>query len=468
MERARRCWAPLALALALGEPACASSSPNGPKAPTAADDAAAQARRLDEFTRIEGEALDWIAASDPRLALRAHVVASDEVLAKIGTAAVLAEDATAQIRNRSLDLFAFRARAHALEEASSRLEKSPGELPDVAPPGGILARPRLERELLRRLVEEERARAADEGSLGDASGDLVRGILETWTPLASPQDLPERDAWVSRRLLQIRDSLRSDRRVTGPLDVDVALYPLERLLAPLQYPKGAAAIAEVRVTLDADPRAAPPRVAPERIAQGIQIHLGLQVDPATLTPRLEHLEAALRDLAEHALDGAGPGKPAALSRAREMLLSEAPCPAVAGTRVRSMAPPPERSAVCGALHALSEEGDAAATLAALHDDVILALAATTTPPPRTRLLSKPDDDVVDTLERAARERPIVALGVALAAEIIFAPGSSDVRIRTWRALGDTPLDVMAREVEAAVREADAGAPALPPAPAPKP
>jgi hypothetical protein len=465
MERARRCWAPLALALALGAPACASSSPNGPKAPSVPDESAAQARRLEEFTRIEGESLDWIAASDPRLALRTHVVPSDEVLAKIGTAAVLAEDATALIRNRSLDLFAFRARAHALEEASSRLAKSSGELPEAAPPGSVLTRPRLERELLGRLVEEERARAADEGGLGDSSGDLVRGILETWTPLATPQDLPDRDAWVSRRLLQIRDSLRSDRRITGPLDVDVALYPLERLLAPLQYPKGAAAIAEVRVALDADPRAKPPRVAPERIAEEIHVHLGLEVDPATLKPRLEHLEAALRDLAEHALGAAGPGRPAALARARETLLSEAPCPAVAGTRVRSMAPPPERSAVCGALHALAEEGEPAATLAALHDDVILALAATTTPPPRTQLLSKPDDDVVDTLERAARERPIVALGVALAAEIVFAPGSSDVRIRTWRALGDAPLDVVAREVEAAVREAD---PPVAPAPPPRP
>jgi hypothetical protein len=298
--------------------------------------------------------------------------------------------------------------------------------------------------------------------LGDASGDLVRGILMTWTPLAAPQDLPERDAWVSKRLLQIRDSLRTDRRLTGPLDVDVALYPLERLLAPLQYPKGAAAIAEVRVALDADPRAAPPRVAPDRLAQAIQTHLGLKIDPATLKGRLEQLEGELRDLAEHALDAAGPGRAAALDRARGMLLSEAPCPPVAGTRVRSMAPPPERSAVCGALHVLAEEADPAAALAALHDDVMLATAATATPPPRTKLLSKPDDDVVDTLERAARERPVVALGVALATEIVFAPGSSDVRIRAWRALGDAPLDVMAREVEAAVREADAGAPVVPP------
>jgi hypothetical protein len=462
MERARRWSASLALALALGEAACASSAPSAAKAPTVVDDAAAQARRLEEFARVEGEALDWIAASDPRLALRSHVVASDEVLAKIGTAAVLAEDASAQIRNRSLDLFAFRARAKALEEAANVLGTPPGELPDMAPAGASPARPRLERELLGRLVEEERARAADEAGLGDASGDLVRGILATWTPLAAPQDLPERDAWVSKRLLQIRDSLRSDRRLTGPPDVDVALYPLERLLAPLQYPKGAAAIAEVRVALDADPRAAPPLVAPDRLARGIEVHLGLKVDPATLKARLEHLEATLRELAERALDAAGPGKAAALQRARDMLLSEAPCPAVAGTRVRSMAPPPERAAVCGALHVLAEEPEPAAMLAALHDDVILASAATTTPPPRTKLLSKPDDDVVDTLERAARERPIVALAVALAAEIVFAPGSADVRVRAWRALGDAPLDVMAREVEAAVREADAGAPIVPP------
>jgi hypothetical protein len=458
MTRARRCWETLvtrgvAALVAATSAACAPSSAGLPRTPSVADDSAAAARRLAEFARLESESFDWIAAADPRLAQRAHATASDDVLGRVGTQAVLSEDATAQIRIGSLDLFAFRGRARALDEAAKLVASSVGELPDVALEG-TLTRPRLERELLSRLVEEERTRATDEGMLGDASGDLVRGILATWTPPQVPQDWPERDGWVSKHLLEIRDSLRSDRRVSGPLDVDVALYPLERLLAPLQFPKGAAAIAEVRVALDADPRAAPPLVAPERMAHSILVHLGLKVEPGALSARLAKVEAELREVAERALADAGPARATALVRARSLLLSEAPCGEVTGTRVRAMAPPPERAAVCGAVRALAEEPQPASALAALHDDVVFAMAAiTTSPPPRTHLLSTPDDDVVDALKREARERPVVPLGVAFAAEIVLAGTHPDARARAWHALGEAPLDVAAREIDAATARA---------------
>ena len=94
-----------------------------------------------------------------------------------------------------------------------------------------------------------------------------------------------------------------------------------------------------------------------------------------------------------------------------------------------MAPPPERAAICGALQALTEEGAATAALVALHDDVLLARAAVeAAPPARTGLLSHPEDDVVDALQRRARERPVAVLGVALAAEILFA---DDARPNGW-------------------------------------
>jgi hypothetical protein len=68
------------------------------------------------------------------------------------------------------------------------------------------------------------------------------------------------------------------------------------------------------------------------------------------------------------------------------------------------------------------------------------------PPPRTRLLSHPPDDDVAALERASRERPVVALGAALAAELLYAGEGSEGRIAAWRALGEAPLDVVAREL----------------------
>ena len=82
-----------------------------------------------------------------------------------------------------LGLFSFEARATRLEVAAGRLAAFGAGYPSVAPPGSAIARPDLERERLSRLLEEERARTADEARLGDASGDLVRGIVATWAPL---------------------------------------------------------------------------------------------------------------------------------------------------------------------------------------------------------------------------------------------------------------------------------------------
>jgi len=125
-------------------------------------------------------------------------------------------------------------------------------------------------------------------------------------------------------------------------------------------------------------------------------------------------------------------------------MAEGPCPPVRESRVRSFAPPPERTAVCGALRAFDDEGSRLAAMVALHDDVLLSFAAVTaSPPSRTGLLSHPADDDVDSLERTARERPAFALAPALAAEIIL---GGEGRIAAWRALGDAPLDVVSREL----------------------
>jgi hypothetical protein len=194
-------------------------------------------------------------------------------------------------------------------------------------------------------------------------------------------------------------------------------------------------------------RAKPPLVVPERVALEAKVHLGVTVDPASLPARFARTESLLKDLATAALQASGDQRPAVEARARQLLLVERPCPAVPGTRVRSMGPPPERAAICGAVRALTEEALASAALVALHDDVLLAAAAvTSSPPPRTGLLSHPEDDVVDDLRRMSRERPTVAIGVALAAEVLYATPGSDARLRAWRALGEAPLDVVAREL----------------------
>ena len=48
-------------------------------------------------------------------------------------------------------------------------------------------------------------------------------------------------------------------------------------------------------------------------------------------------------------------------------------------------------------------------------------------------------------------RPVVVLGVALAAEILYGGDGADERLAAWRALGEAPLDVVARELGVARR-----------------
>ncbi|HEY3816586.1 MAG TPA: hypothetical protein VGL81_05420 [Polyangiaceae bacterium] len=436
------------LATACGSSTGALRTASGPAGAATADDRA----HTTELATAEDEAIAWMAAADPRLAARANATAPHEVLERVGMEAMLAEDTAAVIRGSSLDLFAFRARTHALAEAAKVMAAFQAPLPEVGPLGSALARPRLEKELLERLIAEERARTEDESKLGIASGDLVRGIVSLWTQPARPQDVQDRDAWMQKHLLEVRDSLLDPARRGGPGDLDVALYPLEKLLAPLTYPRGTAALAQVRIAIDSDMRAVPKLVDGERVARAVKVHLGLDVETAGLPARLERLEARLREAAEKALKSADlDARKAVEAKARELLLVERPCPAVADTRVRAMAPPPERATVCGALRALTEE-EAPAGLVALHDDVLLSLAAVTpTPPARTGLLSHPEDDVVETLLRMARDRPAVVLGPALAAELLYTEGGVEARLATWKALGEVPLDVLARELAAAKR-----------------
>jgi hypothetical protein len=424
-------------------PGTAARAPSGPTEPTPAEMRA----WTTALGHVEDTAIGWMAAADPRLAARANAAGPGEILARVGMEAVLAEDTAAVIRGSSLDLFAFRARAHALDEAAKGVAAFAAPLPEVGPPGIPLARPRLERELLERLIAEERARTDDEARLGDASGDLVRAMVSTWTPPSEPQEVLDGDLWASKHLLALRDSLGDPARRWGPADLDQALYPLERLLTPLEYPRATTALVQVRLAMDADMRAVPRLRDAETVARAVKVHLGLDVDMAGLPARLQRLEARLHDAAERALTEAGlDARRGIEARARELLMVERPCPAVTDTRVRAMGPPPERAAVCGALRALTEEPTPAA-LVTLHDDVFLSLAAVMpAPPARTGLLSQPDDDDVDALQRLARERPVVVLGVALCAELLYAANGADERLATWRALGEVPLDVAAREM----------------------
>lgn len=42
-----------------------------------------------------------------------------------------------------------------------------------------------------------------------------------------------------------------------------------------------------------------------------------------------------------------------------------------------------------------------------------------------------------------------AIGVALAAELLYGTDDAGARLRAWRSLGEAPLDVVAREIASA-------------------
>lgn len=434
----------------LATASCASRGAKTPAAPSIATPEVDTRAAVAQLVASEDRALDWLAAADPRLAARLGSKASEAVLSQVGTEAVLAEDSSAAIHDGALDLFGFRARALAIDHAAKDSAQVPTGLPayttDTTSP---VARPALEAQLLARLVAEETARVADEAKLGARSSDLVRGMLDTWKAPAGDDAWRARDAWAARHLSEIADSLRADPSPAGPLDLDESLYPLERLLAPLEFPKASAALARVRTALDSA-HGAPALWPPESIARTAKTYLGADVDPRTLAARLAGILDRLRRTALAALTDAAEGRAALEGHARDLLFAEGRCPAVSGSRLRAAAPPPERAAVCGLLSALADAHAGGAAVVALHDDVSLALAAIDpAPPPRTALLSRPDDDRVDTLRRLARQRPVVAVGLLLAAYVLYAdPAATDERLRAWVSLGEAPLDLVAREVGA--------------------
>ena len=326
--------------IALLVSACGSASPSAGVQTAVRPPSDGDRARTFAFVRAEDDAIDWLAVADPRLAARADDTPPETVLRRVGLDAVLAEDTGADIRGGSINLFAFQARLRALDQAANAIAAVREPLPDAGPVGTPVARPRLERELLERLIQEERTRAADEAALGDASADLVRAIVSTWKPPQAPQEWLDRDIWVGKRLLEIRASLKDGRPRTAPSDLDMALYPLERLLAPTQFPRGSAGIAEVRMALDEDMRAVPSVDSPDRLERAIKVHFGLTINPALLRSRLERIEERLREVAERAVAASADPRAEIESRAHDLLLIERSCPAVADSRVRSMAPPP--------------------------------------------------------------------------------------------------------------------------------
>ena len=416
-------------------------------------------RQIEQLAAAERRVLDLLAASDPRLAGRLGITASDDVIRAIGTRAILAEDGATALRGASLDLFSFHARARTLDTAAADLVNTVGAtaLPETAPTGATPTRPRLERELLARLIAEERLRVADEEPLTDGASALVRAMVATWQPGASAWQWHEQDEWAARRLLEIRAALKGGGPRAAQSDLEAALYDLENVLVPMQYPRAVSALTEVHAALDADERPDLPAATPARLAALLKAFFGTTDALETIARSLEAARAPLAAQLSPALAAmTRESRDAVNTAARAMLFEDAACPGPADSPVRAATPPDERSGICVALRQFerSTQSDARlAALIALHDELVIALWTIAPPSPRTPIATlsfRVDEDLADKLKHLAASRPLIPLGAGLAARDLILAGERGPRLaQAWIAFGDAPLDIAERELSPA-------------------
>jgi len=449
------------LVLSLAASGCGSGRGNV-ETPSSKDDPAG---RLARFQAVEDEVLRTMAAIDRRVARRAHLDPREEDLRHLTMGAMLAEDASLAVIDGAIDPFSFEARARGLQSVKATLATAPADLP--AAPGGPLAAPALEKELLARLVEEEIVRLDEERALPRSASALVRAVVETWQAPASQEHAAERDRWLSRRLREVSASISGGGPSAGPLDVvrarelDDALDALEHAAESAGLVRSTGELVKLRELLEGlATRPAAAAVSDwSSVARRLQTHLGYTAAPDALERRLDVAERALRAAAAHATEEARLDPDALAANAAPLVFAGGACAvAVPGSRVRSMAPSPERAVACRLRQTATgatDERARAYALVAMHDHVVVAQWAldvargTATVAQATgkhRPLSRPGPDVAARWERIALARPTAAIGGGLAAEVLFGSGDTGARARVWSELGEVPLDIAEREL----------------------
>jgi len=397
------------------------------------------------------------------------VTPRDEDLRRVSMAAVLAEDASLAVVDGAIDPFSFEARARGHTSTRKKLEGAPRALPEAA--AGEVAAPAFERELLGRLVDEEIARLEEERALPRSASSLIRAVVETWQAPASQQHAAERDRWLARRLREVSASVSGGPGAgtsASPLDVvrarelDDALDALEHAAESAGLTRSTAELVKLRELLEglATRPAAVATSDWSSVARRLQTHLGFALAPDALERRLDAAERTLRAAAARATEEARLDGDALAAHAAPLVFAGGACAvAVPGSRVRSMAPSPERAVACRlrqSAAAATDDASRAYALVAMHDHVVVAQWAldvargTATIAQATgkhRPLSRPGPDVAARWERVALARPTAAIGGGLAAEVLYGTGDAGARARAWSELGEVPLDIAERELQ---------------------
>lgn len=436
---------------------CAGASSSA-KAPPGTDSEALVAR-VRMFESGEDELLRDLSAIDRRVASRARIMPHEDDLRRVAMDAVLNGDTTLAVVDGAIDPFSFDARARGLAAAKRKLGNVPTDLPGFSRTNTTT--PAFERELLGRLVDEELVRLDEERGLPRSASALVRGIVETWMPPSSPLQVAERDKWLAHRLEELRERVGGLDRVRAR-ELDDALDALEHAIAVPGFAGANGQLVELRQAIEG---ATPVDARLERpsdwsnVARRVQVHLGVAASPDEVAKRLDAAEKRLRVAAEQALASAGVENDATLASAQALVFQGKPCSdTVAGSRIRSMAAPPERIAACHIRHLLGKSTDErtrARALVVLHEHVVVAQWALTTArgaatleqaTARHRPMSLPLPDVTAHWERIALARPVDAIGGGLAAAVIAEGEDPVARAHAWTGLGEVPLDIAEREL----------------------
>lgn len=442
MSRAGMPRASLLAALVLS--GCIARSPRAPSSPPPAVD-------VEAFERGEDEVLRDLAAIDKRFARRTQIEPSEQDLHRVALSAILNEDPTLAVNDGTIDTFSFDARARGLAAVRKRL----ATLPDLEP----------ERELLGRVVDSELARLEEERALPRSASALVRAVVDTWTPPKDEREAADDDRWLARRLRELRESMVAPAAPNLELDVvrardlDDALDALERVASGMV--KSTQELVKTREALEglASRPAAVARSDWSLVAQRLRAHVGVGREADELARSFDQLEKELRARADEAVTAAGLDRRALPGEIEKQLFTTGACViAVPGSRVRSLAAPQEREAVCHLRRVVAGASDArgrALALATMHDHVVVAEWALEVARGKGTLeqaegrhhmlLPLVQPSVRARLERIALARPVAAIGAGVAVGLL-AKGDPESAAKAWMSLGDVPLDVAEREL----------------------
>lgn len=314
----------------------------------------------------------------------------------------------------------------------------------------------IDQELFGRLIAEETERLTVERESPRAALTLIRAMVDAWPVVVQEDD--ELDKWISYSLGELRKELKPG--VFSEAERDTMRIDLATLASKLvRLPTARRAAFEMD---DALLRVlTSPFAVQDQAALESQLHLF--VDPRAKLDSLEPAFDEARDALKGQLDAAmsvldAPHRARVLANGKALLMSPPPCMARVPVRTpRDMSPPPERALACALVRnlggATTDEAELSA-LVALYDaatvgDWAVAMHGRLRDPKRAvegrSTLSTLDAEDREVLLREASAKPMGFIAAGLAAFVLIDRGGGHARSRaaSWRAFGETPIDVAA-------------------------